>query len=306
MRSRIKPGRRDRSRVLAAVMAIVLAAAIVPGAASVARAGGSIPGPATMVVSAPLTPVVDAAIAARLAVAVNRARAAQGLTTLAVDPERVGSAAAYRTLDIARTRTVASTTSDGYAIEDLLLGAGVRFRWAGEMVAVATQGPSGVDPLPRLLVLLLADPVDRRLMLDPRAEIVGVGVASRPASAGAEPTSDRAAGDGMLVASLILVRRDGPATPGLTASADGRGGALVAMTPDGSGRATVVVTDRVGTLLRILAWDQRVKGRVSWRWDGRLTDGTPAPPDIYQVRAFTVDADGRASDPAVILVTTHR
>ncbi len=297
---------RHRLRVLAAFMATVLAAAVVPGAASASREPGSTPRPSASVVAAAPAPAVDAPLAARLATAVNRTRAAQGLTELTVDAERVGSAAAYRTLDIAQTRTVAPTTSDGYAIGDLLLGAGVRFAWAGEMVAVATSGPSGVDPLPRLLVQLLADPVDRRLMLEPGADMVGVAVARRPASAGADLTSDGAAGEGMLVASVILVRRDGPAAPGLAVSADRQGGAIVAMTPDGSGRATVVVTDRVGTLLRILAWDQRVRGRVSWHWDGRLTDGTPAPSDIYQIRAFTVNADGRASDPAVTLVTTHR
>jgi flagellar hook assembly protein FlgD len=110
----------------------------------------------------------------------------------------------------------------------------------------------------------------------------------------------------MLVASVVAIRRDGPAAPVLTARPAAHGGAVVGLRPDGAGRATVVVTDRAGTLLRILAWDRRVGGPVSLAWDGRLSDGRSAPAGTYQVRAFTVDAEGRASDPAVAEVGTHR
>lgn len=260
----------------------------------------------TQVVAA--APSIDQDLGARLSSVVNRVRRQAGRSTLIVDTDRIASVAATRTLDRLRTRRIApGTTSTGLTVDDLMTAQGVRWITGGE-VATWAGGPIDADPLSALVVQLLSSPSNRALLLAPQVTYIGVavgildgGVALRvPVRAGmVTATAPRIA-----IASLILVERDGPAAPRLSVSPPSTGatkGVAIEVTPDGPGRLCVVITDKDGELLAIVAWDRMVRARTVLRWNGRA-NGRVAAAGTYQVRAFTVDANGRASDPARLRV----
>jgi uncharacterized protein YkwD len=257
-------------------------------------------------------PAIDPDLGARLASVVNRARRQAGRSTLIVDTDRIASVAATRTLDMARTRRVApQATSTGLTVDDLMTAQGVRWLTGGE-IATWAGGPIDADPLSALVLQLLSSPSNRALLLAPAVSHIGVAVAILdggvevrvPVRAGTTTaTAPRVA-----IASLVLLERDGPAAPKLSASRPDTGaarGVAIDVTPDGPGRLSVVITDDAGELLAIVAWDKVVRARTVLRWNGRA-GGRVAPAGTYQVRAFTVDANGRASDPSRVGIVLGR
>ncbi len=305
-----RPGR--RLRVLAAVL---WSASITGGLAAQPALGASVPGgPAVGASSAPVEAAgrLDQGLGTRLGAVVNDLRRHAGLTTLTLDARRLVPVAEARTLTMLREHRLAlEVDAAGRNVADLLNAQGVRWSRGGEAVAWAT-GPRDVDPLSGIVVGMLSDPQTRSLVLTPGSTDLGIAVGLLddgasvrlpPREAASVPATPRLA-----VATIIVVEKSGPSAPRLAVpSPTVRSGSAVGIVvePDGIGRLSVVITSLDGDLLAIVAWNRSVRGRTSLRWDG-LVDGRPAAAGTYQVRAFTVDAKGQASDPARATVTVAR
>jgi uncharacterized protein YkwD len=297
---------------LAALLAAgVLLAGLVP-AASASVVAQAPRGPVTDVAPAAATASLDTALADRLASLINDLRRDVGRRPVVVDTDRMGAVAAVRVRDMMASHQIApSATTDGKTIEDLMTGQGVRWLAGGEVVTWAT-GAVGTDPLNAIVVQLLSKPSYRSLILASRATDIGVAIGILDGASTMKLAGSRnrtvAAAPRIAIASIVLIEKDGPAAPRLAFDAHtvrSGSGAGVRVTADGPGRLSVALTGAQGDLLAVVVWDRPVSGPVDLRWDGTV-NGKPAPPGTYQVRAFTVDSKGRASNPSFAEITVTR
>ncbi len=67
-----------------------------------------------------------------------------------------------------------------------------------------------------------------------------------------------------------------------------------------SGAVRVDVLDASGQLVQTLELGTRVAGDTAWQWNGQMSDGSPAPPGIYQFRATVQRGSDFESVPTLL------
>ena len=306
-------------RAPAGVALVLLAAFAWPGSAAAAARPGEAaawptsPTPATLAptgTSAQASGQLDVALGDRLTVLINQIRRRAGRSPLEVDLRDLTAVAESRVGDMMSLHKVTAAGAGAPTVLNMLVDRGVSWRAAGEAVAWSPGG-AAVDPLNGLLVSLLASPQGRTLILSKDATEVGVAVGilddQLPVTLADRHTSVPPA-PLIAIASVVAIDKSGPNPPGIElATPKFKSGASLGLTawPDSAGRLSVVVTNIDGDLLAVIAWNRQVSGRTSLRWNGRI-GSAPAVPGTYEIRAFTVDDAGIASDPLCTEITVTR
>lgn len=74
--------------------------------------------------------------------------------------------------------------------------------------------------------------------------------------------------------------------------------------PQSSGNVVVNVTDAAGTLVQQLRLGAKPQGLANFTWDGRLADGSRAPPGVYKVDAVYAGAANQAAAASTLINST--
>jgi uncharacterized protein YkwD len=112
-----------------------------------------------------------AMLEARLAVAINEVRAANGLPPYEHSPE-LSTAARGHSCDLAAHGLISHTSSDGRTLTDRLAGGNPPWEWPSESIAAGTDDPATV------VAMWMDEPPEgwhRRNILDTEQQAVGVG-----------------------------------------------------------------------------------------------------------------------------------